>query len=97
MHPVGGRVVEAESLLRAIATDLERMPLDERTGPLHLRVLALKRVVTDWSVSEPAEPHATSVMDSLQTLRSQVLEMRRTTSGVRVRSTTPLPRAMKLK
>jgi hypothetical protein len=95
---VGSSVADAESLLRSIAIDLESMPFDERTGPLHLRVLALKRVVTDFSRSPPTDEHFETVLESLRLLHQQVFEVRRATSGVRLRQGTALPaRTIKLK
>jgi hypothetical protein len=85
---VGDEVGQAGSLLREIATALAKLPLDERASPLHLRVLALRRVVSDWAQTPPSAAHVESVLESLRVLQVHVAAIR-PTSGVLLRSTEP--------
>ncbi len=82
---MGSELAEAESILREIAVELGRLPMDERVGPIHLRALALKRVVSDWSKNAPSVEHAASVLESLRLTRAQVHDVR-ATSHVRLSS-----------
>jgi hypothetical protein len=79
-------VATAEELLREIATDLIRMPVDDRARHMHLKALALKRVVMGWSRQPPPEENLLAMMDALHALRIEVLDLR-STSEVRLRST----------
>jgi hypothetical protein len=86
---VGNEIASAEALLREIATELVSLPLDERARPFHLRVLALKQVVSAWSRVAPPEENVDAMLDTLRALRAEVLDVRATTSEVRLRSTAP--------
>ncbi len=83
----------AEELLREIATDLMRVPIDERTRGLHVRALSLKRVVMSWSRLSPPEDNVVAMIDTLDALRIEVLALR-STSEVRLRSTFERPVAI---
>lgn len=81
------RVATAEELLRDIATDLIRVPtVDEGARKLHLKALALKRVVMGWARQAPPEENVEAMLDTLRALRIEVLQLR-STSQVRLRST----------
>jgi hypothetical protein len=74
-----------------------RLPLDERSRPLHLEALALNRVVSSWLAAPPAEEMRTSVYDALCVLRARVDEIK-SVSEVRLRSTyRPPSRAFKVR
>jgi hypothetical protein len=79
-------VTTAEELLREIATDLMRVPIDERTRGLHLKALALKRVVMGWSGLVPPPENVSAMIETLDALRVEVVALR-STSEVRLRST----------
>jgi hypothetical protein len=79
-------VTTAEELLREIATDLMRVAIDERTRGLHLKALALKRVVMGWSRVPPSVESVSAMIDTLDALRVEVGALRGT-SEVRLRST----------
>jgi hypothetical protein len=79
-------VATAEELLREIATDLIRMPVDERARHMHLKALALKRVVMGWTRQSPPDENVRAMIDTLHALRIEVLDLR-STSEVRLRST----------
>jgi len=89
---VNDLTTSADSLLREIATELVKLPLDGRSRPLHLKALALKQVVLRWSGSPPPGEFD-AMLDELRLLQAQVLEIRRT-SGVRLHPTRPAPRRM---
>jgi hypothetical protein len=76
------------SLLREIVTDLAKLPLDERASPLHLKVLALRRVVSDWEREAPATAHIDAMLEELRVLKAKVGAIR-PTSGVLLRSSDP--------
>jgi hypothetical protein len=76
----------ANELLREIATDLIRVPVNERTRRLHLKALALKQVVMGWSRQHPSNESVAEMLGTLSALRTEVLEVR-STSEVRLRST----------
>ena len=79
-------VAAAEELLREIATDLIRMRVDERARQMHLKALALKRVVMGWMGQSPPDENLHAMLDTLRALRTEVLD-HRSTSEVRLRST----------
>ncbi len=76
----------ADELLREIATDLIRVPVNERTRRLHLKALALKQVVMGWAAVPPSNESVDAMLDTLRALRIEVLEVR-SNSEVRLRST----------
>ena len=76
----------ADELLREIATDLIRVPVNERTRRLHLRALALKQVVMSWAHVAPSNESVDAMLEALAALRVEVLEVR-SNSEVRLRST----------
>jgi hypothetical protein len=79
-------VAAAEELLREIATDLIRMRVDERARLMHLKALALKRVVMGWLGQPPPDETLQAMLDALRALRAEVIDLR-STSEVRLRST----------
>jgi hypothetical protein len=83
---VGDDLAKAGSLLREIATELAALPLDERSAPLHQKLLALRRVVSDWARQPPPAALLEAALDSLRSLQAQVGELR-AVSGPRLRST----------
>lgn len=52
----------AETLLAELAAVLMRVPVDEKTGTLHLRALSLKRAVMQWTVEHPDESIRRSIV-----------------------------------
>ncbi|MGO8997642.1 MAG: hypothetical protein ACLQVI_30360 [Polyangiaceae bacterium] len=88
---MGDGIERAESLLREIATELVRLPLDDRARPLHLRVLSLKGEVSSWSRTPPPPSNVEAVLDTLRLLRAHVLEVR-ATSEVRIGAAHRMPR-----
>ena len=93
---VADDVACAATLLREIAIELANLRLDERAAPLHLKVLALNRVVPDWTRELPSAAHLDAVLHSLRLLQVQVNEVR-AVSGVRLRSTEPPPSLPRIK
>jgi hypothetical protein len=73
---VSAGIDDAESLLREIATELVSLPLDERSRPLHLKILALKRAASEWSANTPSVASVDSMLSDLRVLRAQVLDVR---------------------
>jgi hypothetical protein len=76
----------ADELLREIATDLMRVPVNERTRRLHLKALALKQEIKGWSFVAPTAEIVDAMHEALRTLRIEVLDAR-SNSEVRLRST----------
>jgi hypothetical protein len=64
--------LQAEWLLHELAAKLRTLEFEERTRPLHLRALALKRVVAGWAEREPAEEERRAIGDELRLLVGEV-------------------------
>ena len=77
----------ADELLREIATDLMRVPVNEQSRRLHLKALALKQVVMGWARQPPSNETIDAMLGTLSALRTEVLQMRAISSEVRLRST----------
>ena len=74
----------AEALLAELATDLCRVPVDERTGALHLRALALKRHVMRWPEDHPDEAVRRAVVDEVLAMQRETRDWMRLTASRRL-------------
>jgi hypothetical protein len=84
---MSGDLSRAEILLREIVMELVSLPLDDRARRLHLKVLAMKQVISGWSRQPPPDANREAMVEALEALRLDVLDIRSTTSEVRLRST----------
>jgi hypothetical protein len=71
----------AEELLFDLASKLVRVPLGPRTRDVHLRALALKRVVGTWHSDPPDEAGRRAVIEELLMLHKTAAESARFPSG----------------
>jgi hypothetical protein len=67
----------AQAILHDIALELRYGRLTGQVAPLHLRSLALKRVVALWGESAPEEAERRSTIDELLELHERVKAARR--------------------
>jgi len=66
----------AEGLLADLGANLRRVPVEERTRALHLRAIALRRIVTRWSEDQPDEATRRSLCDELVALGEEARDWR---------------------
>ncbi len=82
--------LQAEVLLHELAATLRTLPFDERTRPLHLRALSLKRAVAGWAERDPDGEEQRAVCEELRAAEQQARAWReRLTRGPAVARATP--------
>lgn len=67
----------AEALLADLGSHLRRVPVEERTRALHLRAIALRRIVIRWSEDQPDEATRAAQCKELVSLAEEAREWRR--------------------
>ncbi len=65
-------IEHAERRLRALAIELRRVPLAERTWRMHVRALELKRAVARWRAERPAVAERTALVAEIDDLARDV-------------------------
>jgi hypothetical protein len=75
---------QAETFLHEIATRLRSLPFEEHAGCLHLRALALKRAIAQWTDREPDDAERRAVLDEIRTLELDILRFASRGGTVRI-------------
>jgi hypothetical protein len=60
-----------EALLFRLATDLLRLPFEDRTRKLHIRALELKRLLGQWARAAPSDAERRAARDEIADLQRQ--------------------------
>jgi hypothetical protein len=76
----------AEAVLHELALVLLRVPVDEHTRDLHLRVLRLKRDIARWHSRMPDESARRTVINELARLQQEVAIWDRGAAGTQASS-----------
>ena len=69
--------LHVQGLLADLAAELLRVPVEESTRTLHLRALALRRVVMRWPEDHPDEQNRRAVCNEVIALQEEARARRR--------------------
>ena len=76
-------VHRAEMLLFELATELRRLPVEERTRALHVRALELKHSLGRWPEDQPDDPARRAFCDEVIALQRETRDFSAALRSVR--------------